>query len=239
MISPPSASIAAMKPSAGGDQIRQHLAGPHRWELIHVAHHQQGGRPRDRPGQRRYQRRIDHRGLVDDQQVEMPRAGFRVPPHHHRLLAWRDVPGRGDIGQRPGGVIQSGDGLGRQKAGVTPTHRWPITIPPAGSLAVLTRGWNRRRWRWLKTGPILPLAVGTRFQCRPPSGRPSRGGRVPPGAVPRPEALRLRIGTAKPTIPPPPTFRAPLPNCFQIAAIRSMEAKNGPEGLSNSMTFLG
>ena len=51
------------------DQVRQHLAGPNRRELIHVAHHQQGGRCGDRPGQRVHQLHIDHGGLVDDQQI--------------------------------------------------------------------------------------------------------------------------------------------------------------------------
>ena len=92
-------------------------------------------------------------------------------------------------------------------------------------------------WRWLRTGPILPLAVGARFRCRPPSRRPSRGRRGPPGAVPRREALRLRIGTAEPAIPPPPTFCGVLPLSFQIAAARALEAKTAPEGRFEVLDF--
>ena len=72
--------------------------------------------------------------------------------------------------------------------------------------------------------------IAARFQCRPPSGRPSRGGRGPPGAVPRREALRLRFGTAEPAIPPPPTFCRALPLRFRIAAEGALEAKTAPEG---------
>ena len=53
----------------GGDDVGQHLAGPHRGQLIDVAHDQQRGSVGDRRHQRTHQHDVDHRRLVDHQQI--------------------------------------------------------------------------------------------------------------------------------------------------------------------------
>ena len=58
---------------AGGDDVGQHLARPDRGQLVDVADDQQRGLVRHRLHQRLHQHDIDHRGLVDDQQVAVER----------------------------------------------------------------------------------------------------------------------------------------------------------------------
>ncbi len=82
-------------------------------------------------------------------------------------------------------------------------------------------------------------ATGRRGAVSVPSTKwcPSRGGRGQPGAIPRPEELRLRIGTAEPAIPPPPTFCMVLPLRFRIGVEGTLEAKTAPEGRLEGFGF--
>ncbi len=58
---------------AGGDDVGQHLPRSDRGQLVDVADDQQRGIVRHRLQQRLHQHDIDHRGLVDDQQVAVER----------------------------------------------------------------------------------------------------------------------------------------------------------------------
>ena len=62
---------------AGGDDVGQHLSRADRWQLVDVADDQQRGIVRHRLQQRLHQHDIDHRGLVDDQQVAVERVVAR------------------------------------------------------------------------------------------------------------------------------------------------------------------
>ena len=58
---------------AGVDDVGEHLPGPDRGQLVDVADQQQPGRRRDRLQQREHQRRVDHAGLVEDQEIAVER----------------------------------------------------------------------------------------------------------------------------------------------------------------------
>ena len=64
---------------ARGDDVGQHLAGPHRGQLIDVAHDQQRGPVGNSRHQRTHQHDVDHRSLVDHQQIAIERV-LRVAP---------------------------------------------------------------------------------------------------------------------------------------------------------------
>ncbi len=53
-----------------GDHIPQHVAGPHRGELVHVAHQEQVGARLQGLEQVVGQQQVEHGGLVDHQQVD-------------------------------------------------------------------------------------------------------------------------------------------------------------------------
>jgi hypothetical protein len=81
---------------AAVDEGREHLAGPDRGELVGVADEDQPGlvgQRRDRGG---HEREVDHRGLVDDEDVEVERLGERPrEAGSGRLDAEQAVQGRG------------------------------------------------------------------------------------------------------------------------------------------------
>src|SRR5258707_3541295 len=59
--------------STGCDDVRQHLSGADRWKLVDGADDQQRSAVRHRLQQRLHQHDVDHRGLVDNQQVAVER----------------------------------------------------------------------------------------------------------------------------------------------------------------------
>jgi hypothetical protein len=59
-----------------GNDVRQHLPRPDRRQLIDIADQEEGSPVRQGAEQRPHQRHVDHRGLVDDQQIAIER---RVP----------------------------------------------------------------------------------------------------------------------------------------------------------------
>ena len=54
---------------ARGDDVAQNLPRPHRGQLVDIAHNQQRGSVGDRRHQRTHQYDVDHRRLVDHQQI--------------------------------------------------------------------------------------------------------------------------------------------------------------------------
>ena len=64
---------------AGGNDVGQHLARPHRRQLVDIAHDQEGGFVGDRRQQRPHQHHVHHRRLVDHQQAAVERV-VRVAP---------------------------------------------------------------------------------------------------------------------------------------------------------------
>ena len=73
---------------ARGNDISQHLARSDRWQLIDITDEQQCGPLSQSPQQGSHQRHVDHRGLVDDQQITYCR--LTQAPERFALLG-RDV----------------------------------------------------------------------------------------------------------------------------------------------------
>ena len=58
---------------AAVDQISEHLAGPHRGQLVHITHQQQGRLRREGIEQGGHQGHIHHRGFIHHQQIALQR----------------------------------------------------------------------------------------------------------------------------------------------------------------------
>jgi len=63
----------------GRNNVRQHLPGPDRWQLIDIADEQQRGSVGQSAQQSSHQRHIDHRSFVDDQQLAVERCFLCAP----------------------------------------------------------------------------------------------------------------------------------------------------------------
>ena len=106
------------------DDVCQHLSRPHRRQLIDIPNQQQPRRGRQGTQDGSHQRHIDHRGLVNDQQIAVerrlvaapkaagPRIGFEQAMDCLRL----DPGALGEAlgGTTGGGAERDRDGLGAQ-----------------------------------------------------------------------------------------------------------------------------
>ena len=87
---------------AAVDHISQHLAGPHRRQLVDIAHQQQGGIRREGVQQGGHQGHIHHRGLIHHQQVGLQRQlGVAPEPVGSGVELQQPVDG---LGLQPGGL---------------------------------------------------------------------------------------------------------------------------------------
>ena len=62
-----------------GDDVGQHLPRSDRWQLIDIPNEQQRRPGRQRAEHSAHERHIDHRGLVDDQQIAVERRVLVAP----------------------------------------------------------------------------------------------------------------------------------------------------------------
>jgi len=93
---------------AGADDVSQHLAGAHGGQLVDVTHDEQRRGSWHRLHQRLHQQHIDHRALVDDQQITVERV----------LVVALEAEGLGVELQ------QSVDGLGLHAGGLSYAGIW-------------------------------------------------------------------------------------------------------------------
>ena len=110
--------------AAGGDELGERLARPHRRQLIGVADEHDVGPGAHRPEQRDHQLQVGHRALVDDQQVAFQRrvliASRPLAGHPARAPSGRSSPG-------PRSTRSSGSPRGRS---ARPASPWPPTRSP-------------------------------------------------------------------------------------------------------------
>ena len=106
-----------------GDHVGQYLPGSHRRQLVGVADDQQGGRFGHGVEQRAHQHDVDHRGLVDDQQVAVQRI-FGV--------ALEAAGGRVHIEQPVDGAGLHSGGLGHPPRGAARRRAQPQVDAPGG-----------------------------------------------------------------------------------------------------------
>ena len=124
------------------DDVSQYLPRPDRWQLIDIADQQQCRSLRQSSQDRPHQRHVDHRGLVDDQQIAVqglvliapemagPGIGFEQPVDRLRLKARA-------FGQALGGAAGRGaerdrDGFGDQDLQQRVDKRGLANARPAG-----------------------------------------------------------------------------------------------------------
>ena len=96
-----------------GDQVGQHLARADRRQLVDVADQQQRRLARQGGEHRLHQRQIDHRHLVDDQEIAGQRALGAAPEAAPRLGLEQAVQG---LGVAPGALAEAARGAaGRRR----------------------------------------------------------------------------------------------------------------------------
>ncbi len=125
-----------------GDDVGQNLPGPDRRQLIDIADEQQRRAFRQGPKDRPHQRHIDHRGLVDDQQITVQGLDFVAPEAPGPGIGFEQAMDRlrleaGALGQALGGAAGRGaerdrDGFGDQDLQQRVDERGLADAGPAG-----------------------------------------------------------------------------------------------------------
>jgi hypothetical protein len=128
---------------SAGDHVSQDLAGADRRQLIDIADDEQGRLVRDRFDQRIHQQHVDHRGLVDNQQIAVEWVGVVAPEAAALGIDFEEaVDG---LGLQAGGLVHALGGAAGGRAGALLSGGYEASVvkaaPDGGRGGLAGAGW--------------------------------------------------------------------------------------------------